>query len=169
MVALYNTSVTRTNNTSLKDVWQTPTEILDMIHPINVDPCAGEDTNIGIDANYDKSDDGLSKKWHGRVFVNPPFSQKGVWLEKVIKERSNTDCIFVLTPDSTDTKSWWHNYIAEEADYVWFSRGRIAYINPETGEKANNPTFGTAISVFGEPEERTVERLASEGHLLQTV
>ena len=161
--------MTRTNNTELKDVWQTPPEILDMLHPIDVDPCAGEDTHIGRDANYDKSDDGLWKQWHGRVFVNPPFSQKRAWLQKVIEEQGNTDCIFVVTPDSTDTKSWWHSYIAEEADYIWFSRGRISYINPETGERAKNPTFGTAISVFGEPGARTIARLQSEGQLLQTV
>lgn len=161
--------MTRTNNTELKDVWQTPREILDLVQPIDVDPCAGESTQIGRDANYSKSDDGLSKTWHGRVFVNPPFSQKGVWLQKVIEQQPHTDCIFVLTPDSTDTLSWWHKYIATEADYVWFSRGRISYINPDTGEKAKNPTFGTAISVFGEPGARTLARLQSEGQLLQTV
>src|SRR6056297_1525253 len=140
-----------------------------MLRPIDVDPCSGEDTHIGRDANYDKSDDGLWKQWHGRVFVNPPFSQKRAWLQKVIEEQGNTDCIFVVTPDSTDTKSWWHSYIAEAADYIWFSRGRISYINPETGERAKNPTFGTAISVFGEPGARTIARLQSEGQLLQTV
>jgi len=158
--------MTRTNNTELKDVWRTPPEIVEMLQPIDVDPCAGEDTDIGRDANYDKSDDGLSKQWHGRVFINPPFSEKAQWLSESISQQANTECIFVLTPDSTDTKSWWHNYIAEEADYVWFSRGRIAYINPKTGEKEKNPTFGTAISIFGEPG---LARLKESGHLLQTV
>lgn len=160
--------MTRANNTDLKDVWQTPDNIIDMIEPIDVDPCAGG-TDIGQDANYTKQDDGLSKEWHGRVFVNPPFSDKKDWLRKAIVERDNTECIFVLTPDSTDTISWWHKYIAAEADYIWFSEGRISYIDPSTGEPAGSPTFGTAISIFGEPGARTLARLKSEGQLLQTV
>jgi len=160
--------MTRTNNTDLKDVWQTPDEIIEMLQPIDVDPCAGKDTTIGRDANYTKADDGLTKKWHGRVFVNPPFSDKKSWLQKAISEKDRTEAIFVLTPDGTDTKSWWHEYIAAEADYIWFSRGRISYINPDTGEKAKNPTFGTAISIFGEPGEETLERMSERGQLLQT-
>lgn len=62
-----------------------------------------------------------------------------------------------------------HTHIAGHADYVWFSRGRIAYINPETGEKENNPTFGTAISIFGDPNDDILQRFAERGHLVETV
>jgi phage N-6-adenine-methyltransferase len=157
----------RQNNTKEKDVWQTPPEIINMVEPIHVDPCAAPDTSHGI-INYTKEDDGLSKEWSGRVFVNPPFSQKEKWFKKVINQRDNTSVIFVVTPDSTDTKSWWHNYIAEYADYIWFSRGRISYIDPDTGEQMGSPTFGTAISIFGEPGEDTLERLSDNGQLLKT-
>ncbi len=160
--------MTRQNNTNLKDVWQTPDSLLDLLGHIDLDPCAGPDTNIG-DTNYTESDDGLTQDWFGRVFVNPPFTQKTEWLEKVIEERDNTDVIFVVTPDSTDTKSWWHGYIAEHADYIWFSRGRISYIDPDTGEKMGSPTFGTAISIFGQVDSATLDRLAENGQLLETV
>lgn len=163
--------MTRQNNTNQKDVWQTPDKLLAMVRPIDVDPCAGPNTTIGRDANYTKDDDGLADdvEWHGRVFVNPPFSQKEDWLEKVIEERDNTAAIFVVTPDSTDTKGWWHKYIAEYADYIWFSKGRISYIDPDTGEQMGSPTFGTAISVFGEPGDETLARMDENGQLLQTV
>lgn len=170
--------MTRANNTNLKDVWQTPDEIIEMLQPIDVDPCAGRDTTIGQDANYTDLDNGLTKKWHGRVFVNPPFSDKKSWLQKAISEKDRTEAIFVLTPDGTDTKSWWHEYIAAEADYIWFSRGRVSYVVPEAraylfdkyegGETAGSPTFGTAISIFGEPGEETLERMSERGQLLQT-
>lgn len=114
--------------------------------------------------------DSLNKDWHGVVFVNPPFSQKNEFLEHTIEQvqEGNTKCAFVVTPDSTDVKSWWHGNIAEHADYIWFSRGRIAYINPETGEKANLPTFGTALSIFGEPSESTLSNLSEKGQLVET-
>jgi DNA N-6-adenine-methyltransferase (Dam). len=170
--------VTRTNNTSLKDVWQTPDEVLTMLGEIDLDPCAGLDTNHGETNFRNITHDGLESDWFGRVFVNPPFSEKSAWLEKSIEERENTECIFVLTPDSTDTISWWHEYIASEADYIWFSEGRISYVVPEErahlfddhegGEKAGSPTFGTAISVFGEPGDDTLERMNENGQLLET-
>jgi phage N-6-adenine-methyltransferase len=170
--------MTRTNNTNLKDVWQTPDKITDMLQPIDLDPCAGIDTDIGRDENLTADDNGLTSEWHGRVFVNPPFSEKELWLQKSIDEKNNTEAIMVVTPDSTDTKSWWHEYIAKKADYIWFSKGRISYVVPKShanqfpkydgGEKANSPTFGTAISIFGEPGEKTLRRLQNNGQLLQS-
>jgi hypothetical protein len=38
----------------------------------------------------------------------------------------------------------------------------------EGGETAGSPTFGTAISVFGEPGEETLGRMDENGQLLQT-
>jgi len=160
--------MTRANNTDLKDVWQTPDEIIEMLQPIDVDPCAGRDTIIGQDANYTKADDGLTKKWHGRVFVNPPFSDKKSWLQKSISEKDRTEVIFVLTPDGTDTKSWWHEYIAEHANYIWFSRGRISFREAD-GTVLNSPTFGTAISVFGETTDEMLKWFDENGHLVRTI
>jgi phage N-6-adenine-methyltransferase len=161
--------MTRTNNTDLKDIWQTPDEILSMLGDIDLDPCAGELTDIG-DTNYRYPDtDGLEEDWFGTVFVNPPFSDKSSFLEKAVEEKESCDVIYVLTPDSTDTKSWWHKYIASEADYIWFSEGRISYIDPSTGEKAGSPTFGTAISAFGEPPQDVLEKMDERGQLLKTV
>jgi phage N-6-adenine-methyltransferase len=162
--------MTRANNTTLKDVWQTPQKVINWLSPIHTDPCAGPNTTIGSQNNYTKEDNGLKQDWHGRVFVNPPFTSKEDWLEKTITESqsSNVQTVFVVTPDSTDTKSWWHKYIAEHADYIWFSEGRISYIDPETGEQMGSPTFGTAISIFGDPGEKTLTQLNNNGQLLKT-
>jgi len=74
---------------SKKDVWQTPKSLwkpIDEQDNINLDPCAAEDTSIG-DVNYTVEDDGLSQTWFGTVWLNPPFSQKDEWLDKVRGER----------------------------------------------------------------------------------
>lgn len=160
--------MTRTNATDLKDVWQTPAGVTEMLRPIDLDPCAGPDTDIG-DRNLRKQDDGLTSPWSGRVFVNPPFSDKEAWLRKAVSEQDQTDVVFVLTPDSTDTISWWHEFVEPHADYVWFAEGRVSYIVPETGEPKGSPTFGTAINVFGDPGSDTLDRMARDGHLVKTV
>lgn len=210
----------RTKNTKLKDVWQTPDEIISMIEAgdtITLDPCSGRSylcdityldengekieieliergykydsfnvsdgsqfhqakTNIG---NVNRTKDGLTQKWFGTVFVNPPFSKKKEWLRKAIEaiEYNHADRVYFVTPDSTDTKSWWHEYIAEYANYIWFSRGRINYKSPIGHEpmphkcvNTNNVTFGTAVSVFGsDPPENTLECMKQNGQLVKTV
>lgn len=158
----------RTKNTDLKDVWQTPKEITDLLPEIDLDPCAGKDTSIGKE-NWRQY--GLIKHWYGNVFVNPPFTMKNEFLEKAVTEheKGNTDLIFFITPDSTDTKSWWHKWIKPYSTYIWFSKGRIAYIDPNTGEQANAPTFGTAISIFGNPSKSILEGFLDTGHLVRTI
>jgi phage N-6-adenine-methyltransferase len=139
---------------SKKDVWQTPEEVTEPIADahgkIDLDPCAGQETQIG-NQNIRPPEDGLSETWNGVVFMNPPFSTKNEWLEKAVEEstREGVDTIYALTPDSTDTISWWHEYIAENATVTWFPRGRINYIDPDTGEQATGVSFGSAVSVFG--------------------
>ncbi|MDZ5810353.1 DNA N-6-adenine-methyltransferase [Halorubrum sp. AD140] len=157
-----------------KDIWETPSELVDdledALNGIDLDPCAGPDTNIG-DTNYTVSDDGLSMEWHGSVFVNPPFTEKSDWLDKTIQEVSagNASVVVVLTPDSTDVQSWWHGKIAPHASYICFLEGRLAYIDPDTGHQLNSPPFGTALSVFGEPSDNLVSTLNDWGQVVQTV
>jgi len=141
---------------SKKDVWQTPEwlykGISERVGGIDLDPCAGPDTDIGKTNFYiGRGEDGLSRTWdHDTVFVNPPFSDKPSWLEKVVNERIHYDTCFVVTPDNTDVQSWWHGYIAPRADYVWFPYGRVKYYDPVDGEIKGSPSFGSAVSVFGE-------------------
>jgi len=57
----------RNHNTKLKDVWQTPSEIVTLIEvsdgpSTTTDPCAGMDTKIGETYNYTVDDDVLTKQ-----------------------------------------------------------------------------------------------------------
>jgi DNA N-6-adenine-methyltransferase (Dam). len=126
---------------SKKDVWQTPEELwapIDTRDEITLDPCAGPETMIG-QANYrvEKGHNGLTKNWAGVIWLNPPFSNKEAWLAKAQKEYEHDKIrrAYIVTPDSTDVKSWWHEQLAEFCDWVWFPKGRIDYVNPETGEQ----------------------------------
>jgi hypothetical protein len=175
-----------------KDEWLTPRSLLDTIEAklgrlITTDPCASPVTTIGWKHNWTAADDGLSKPWPGVVFCNPPFSDKEAWLAKAVSEyeTGEADLVFVVTPDSTDTISWWHKHISGTADYVWFKESRLSYetvtydyvwfngdrvdyFNHGT-ETMGSPTFGTAISIYGEPGDDLLEWFAEEGHLVETV
>ena len=159
-----------------KDTWETPDWLTDgiaeAIGGFDLDPCAGPQTRIA-DHNWSiqRGEDGLKREWFGDVWVNPPFSDKEAWLREAVDQTSfpdeGADRVFVLTPDSTDVKSWFHSYCTM-ADYVWFSKGRVKFIDPETGEGAGQPSFGTAISVFGDIEPPLREWFHAKGWLVET-
>ena len=56
--------------------WATPDDLFaqlnDHFGPFTLDPCATAD-NAKCPTYYTKADDGLSKPWNGRVFMNPPL------------------------------------------------------------------------------------------------
>jgi len=140
-----------------KDVWETPVWLYggigERVGGFDLDPCAGPETEIAAtNWSIQRGQDGLDREWFGDVWVNPPFSEKGRWLDKAVAEyeAGRADRVFVVTPDSTDVKSWFHGTIVPHATYVWFSEGRISYVDPETGEPSGHPSFGTAVSVFAD-------------------
>lgn len=172
-----------------KDDWITPPELVEDIDQalyeeddgvsmgINLDPCPHEYTrHANVNYRLENGHDGLEERWFGDVFVNPPFSYKQEWLAKAVTEvqrEPGADCVVMITPDSTDTKSWWHEYIAEHAKYICFLEGRLAYCTYDeaTGDlvQHNRPTFGTAISVFGDVKPELIDTLQSWGHVVKTV
>jgi len=143
-------------NSKDKDIWRTPDWLLNKIErgldsTIHTDPAAAKTTKIGVWNNYTVADNGLEQPWEGNTFCNPPFSHKEKFLVKAVEEyqKDYNRMVIFVTPDSTDTKSWWHDYIAPHASYVWFSRGRVNYVDPDDG-KTSGATFGTAISIFAD-------------------
>jgi phage N-6-adenine-methyltransferase len=154
---------------SKKDIWQTPRELWKPINerdPITLDPCAGENTNIG-ELNYSLPTDGLSQDWGGTVWLNPPFSQKEEWFAKARDDLQNCETIYIVTPDSTNVQSWWHGQLQEFCEFVWFPDGRVNYINPQTDGRKKNVSFGTAINIAGELNQEVKEWFQSNGDLMK--
>ena len=58
------------------DEWYTPKEIIDALGTFDLDPCAPVNPLWQTaDVMYNKNDNGLSKEWFGRVWLNPPYSR----------------------------------------------------------------------------------------------
>jgi len=155
-----------------KNDWQTPDRVLDPIQrtdPITTDPCAAPDTNIGK-INLTEEEDGLTTSWDGVVFMNPEFGSKKEWIERAIDQYENNRCVdrvYILTPDSTDVKSWWHNLLRPNCTWTAFFEGRVKYINPATGEQEKSPPGGAALSILGDPPEETLLALSEEADVMK--
>lgn len=154
---------------SKKDDWQTPESLyrpIDKRHNIDLDPCAGEGTDIG-DENIRPPKNGLKLPWYGVVWLNPPFSKKKAWIRKACAEIAVSETIYIVTPDSTDVKSWWHDGIAKICEYTFFHKGRVNYYDPKKGELTKGVSFGTAVSVAGELPEDVESWMRNNGDLVK--
>lgn len=100
--------------------------------------------------------DGLAQSWaNERVFCNPPFSTKDVWIEKAYNEVLHGDCpvCVMILPTLSMTTDAWHQYIHGYFSYQ-FSPSRYSFINPETGQPDDGNNSGTTVIYFIKPLPR---------------
>jgi len=85
----------------------------------------------------------------GRIFCNPPFSQKAKWIAKAdyeVQEGGCPICVMVLPSLCMDTEAW-HKYVEGKYHYE-ILKGRISFINPDTGKPQSGNNSGTVIVYF---------------------
>ena len=126
--------------TSRTDEWETPQDLFDKLNEqyhFTLD-AAASDENHKCERYYTKADDGLSKKWGGCVWCNPPYGRQiGKWVQKAYESECT---VVMLLPARTDTR-WFHDYCTKGK--IEFIRGRLRFGN----SKANAP-FPSMIVVF---------------------
>jgi len=155
-----------------KDDWCTPPRVYEPLWEtcgIDMDPCAGDYQTLAR-INIDEDQDGLTTPWEGVVYCNPPYSEKSRWIERAIDQYQNNrtvEMVFLLLPDSTDVKSWWHGQLAEHSRWTLFYEGRVKFIDPVREEQMGSPPHGSALCILGEPSPATLRRLSEEGDLVE--
>ena len=58
-------------------------------------------TNVPCDRYYTQADDGLGSPWYGRVWMNPPYSRPGPWVDRWLAHGNGV----ALLP--TSKSRWW--------------------------------------------------------------
>lgn len=129
---------------SSTDDWSTPVDFFKEIEKrfgcFDLDPCADHD-NAKADVYYIKSEDGLSKEWKGKVWMNPPYGREIIkWMKKAYESSLNGAMVVCLVPSRTDTK-WWHEYAMKGK--IEFIRGRLKF-----GTSKNSAPFPSALIIF---------------------
>lgn len=110
------------------DEWFTPPEILRALPRFDLDPCAsvsGPMPWANVDRWYTAENDGLSLPWEGHVWLNPPYSDAAVWLQRMAAHGDGIALVFART----DT-AWWHEYVWPNASRILFLRGRVTFWHP---------------------------------------
>ena len=128
---------------SKTDLWATPIDFFNKYNEkfnFELDVCA-TDENAKCKKYFTVDNDGLSKKWVGICWMNPPYGREIIkWMEKAYKSSLDGATIVCLVPARTDTK-WWHEYaIKGEIEFI---RGRLKF-----GGAKNSAPFPSAVVIF---------------------
>lgn len=134
------------------DEWYTPVEVFgelaERYGPFDLDPatCPASPLWPLIPAHYTQADDGLARPWHGRVWVNPPYSNNAGWVRRAIRAftMGEVEVVVLLVPARTDT-GWWAEALSAGA-VACFRTGRVHFHMP-SGRKGS-PPFASAALVF---------------------
>jgi phage N-6-adenine-methyltransferase len=126
--------------------WETPLNffrnVCRIYGPFNIDVCASRQ-NAKCTTYYTPEDDGLSKSWAGKCWMNPPYGRSiGKWIQKAYEESLKGAIVVCLVPSRTDTK-WWHNYVMKGK--VEFIKGRLYF-----GDGKGRAPFPSALVIFGQ-------------------
>ena len=80
---------------SSTDLWSTPQIFFDrynLVHSFDLDVCATAE-NAKCASYFSIETDGLSQKWYGSVWMNPPYGREiSKWIEKAYLSVINGDC-----------------------------------------------------------------------------
>lgn len=149
--------------------WYTPRDIIDaareVMGGIDLDPASTATANkvVGATRYYTAEDDGLSKKWVGRIWMNPPYAAGLVdrfanALAEHVRSGSVTEAV-VLVNNATETE--WFTTLAGVASALCFPRGRVRFWRPD--ETSSAPLQGQCLLYCGENTKRFISAFGQRG------
>jgi ParB family transcriptional regulator, chromosome partitioning protein len=113
------------------DEYYTPGHVIEKVKRvmgcIDLDPasCFLAQKTVKAKRYYDIETDGLKQNWHGKVFLNPPYSQTRAFVDKLLTEKGVTEAI-TLTLNKSETI--YGQTLLENADVICFWRRPIIMI-----------------------------------------
>ena len=103
----------------MSDEWYTPKHIFDAIgltFDLDVATPCNETIHTPHIRRYCPCQDGLSREWGGLVWMNPPYSKPGPWVEKWL-DHGNGICLVPMSKSK-----WFYN--------LWNSEALIVNVQP---------------------------------------
>jgi hypothetical protein len=118
----------------------------------DLDPCMPPDGVdwIPVDRYYTQADDGLTQPWHGRVWMNPPYSETAPWADRFIIHRHGV----ALVPHS---RSAWWGRLWRSADAI-ADAGMFRFHRASDG-KLENVFMPVVFAAFGAECVEAISRL----------
>lgn len=153
-----NTSFERSAKAT--DEWYTPLEIISSLGEFDLDPCAPVNPLWRTaKVMYNKNDDGLSKEWNGRVWLNPPYSRP--LIEQFVRKMAEHGNGIALLFNRCDN-AMFHDIIFPTATAMKFLRKRIRFYRPD-GTRGDSPGCGSVLVAWGEDNAAVIRDCELKG------
>ena len=135
--------------------WYTPLHIIEaarrVLGTIDLDPASNEVAQQYIKATtFYTGDpvDGLTVKWTGTVWLNPPFSATPKWVRKFIR----SDITGILLTNSAPGYSWWEEAVDSMATVML--RKRLHFLNGPELQDVGEAKKGQTVFYKGDNTDR---------------
>lgn len=130
--------------TSNSDEWFTPQTFFDEINKefnFTLDAAATKE-NTKCKRFFNIDNNGLEQDWSGEVvWLNPPYSNIKLWVEKAYNESLKGTKIVLLIPVRSDTK-YFHSFIYGKAK-LRFIKGRLKF-----SDSKNSAPFPSMLVIY---------------------
>ena len=123
------------------DSWLTPLFIIEELgNDFDLDPC-GFEYHKTANEIWQLPKCGLTNKWIGKTWLNPPYSNCKEWLDKMTIHRNGYALVFSRT-------GTFGKYI-KDADHVFFLRKRIRFLDINLSQAKYNPGSDSMLLSWG--------------------
>lgn len=146
-----------------KDEWITPRHIIDALGEFDLDPCAPIEPPWEIARRtYVRADNGLTRPWEGRVWLNPPYGKHTqAWMNRLAQHGNGIALIFARVETKAFRETVW-----TQADAILFLEGRL-YFHHVCGRMASsNAGAPSCLVAYGEENVRALEGSGLAGALV---
>ncbi|MDE0314658.1 MAG: DNA N-6-adenine-methyltransferase [Candidatus Poribacteria bacterium] len=150
--------------------WYTPKEYIDAVQAvlgeIDLDPASSEKANEIVQAEkiYTKQDNGLNKKWAGKVFMNPPFKSELInqFVPKLINHYLSNDISEAILLTDTCSETAWFQQALETSTAHCHPKSRLKFYDPEG--KTQSAQRPQTFFYFGNNPTKFCEIFSSKGY-----
>ena len=135
----------------------TPKRIIAALGPFDLDPAAADPRPWDCaEQNFTEADDGLTQRWFGRVYLNPPFDryQVGRWIGRLAEHGCGTALLHART------EADWFEPIWSHAFGILFMADRIHFHRSDGSRQPANSGAPPVLVAFGEQD---LARLRASG------
>ena len=138
---------------SYTDTFNTPDSLFNQLNRVfnfQIDAaCTTKNRKLPKGFFVDEGGNGLKEPWKGRVFCNPPFSQKKEWIEKAIKEVESGVCpvCVMILPLNCMSTTFFMDLVYKNYHYEIIKK-RIEFLDDKTKKPASGNNSGTVVVYF---------------------
>ena len=156
-------------NQLVTDERYTPEWILKMVEAIlggiDLDPAADPRKRVNAINHFTKEDDGLSKVWSGKIFLNPPFSNSTEWIKHLslyCLSGSVTEAIILLPVMALSNKSS-RLLMHDLASSFLLLERNIAFLDEEYKSMSDSVPFNLALVYVGNRSDQFLSTTEEHG------